>query len=256
MAASTPFRLRWPHLALALLVYLVLLLAWAPASVLAWAAPRLSQQSVWLEQPYGSVWQGGAAGLRLEVSGQSATLGQIDWRWRPVDLFRGRLGYRVRLSGPETDAAATLRGGPRGGELHDARAELSARLLASLSPDLALWQPEGRLVLEAQRVVIGTGGAAGKATLRWLDAASGRVKQPLGSYRAELEGVDRGLAITLSTESGALLLQGTGNWDPGRGLDFSGQARPAPAARAALEGLLSLLGPAQPDGSRTLRIGR
>lgn len=258
MAEQKPFRLRWPHVLSAVLVYLVLLLAWAPASLLAWALPRFTQQAAWLEQPQGSVWHGSAAGLRLEVEGRSTQLGRVDWRWRPLDLFAGRLGYRLRLGGAGIDAAVTLRAGVQGGELREVRAELPAGLLAGFLPDLALWQPGGRLLLETERLAVGKDGAEGKATLRWRDAVSGRVKQPLGSYRADLEGKGQGqgVAITLSTEAGALVLQGSGLWHPKGGLRFFGQARPTPAGRAELDGLLSLLGPVQADGSRAIRIGR
>ena len=256
MAEQKPFRLRWPHVLLALLVYLVLLLAWAPASLLAWALPRFTQQAAWLEQPQGSVWHGSAAGLRLEMEGRSTQLGRVDWRWRPLDLFAGRVGYRLQLGGAGIDAAATLRAGMQGGELREVRAELPAKLLGEFSPDLALWQPGGRLALEAEQLTLGRQGAAGKATLRWRDAVSGRVSQPLGSYRADLDGTDQGVAIKLATEGGALVLQGSGLWNPQGGLSFFGLARPTPASRAQLDGLLSLLGPAQADGSRAIRIGR
>src|SRR5574340_930317 len=102
----------------------------------------------------------------------------------------------------------------------------------------------------------GRGSIDGTATLRWRDAVSGRLNRPLGSYRADLEGTDRGVAIELSTEGGALELQGSGLWRTQDGLNFSGLARPAPAGRAELERLLSLIGPAQADGSRAIRIGR
>lgn len=256
MEDQKPFRLRWPHYALAALVYFALLLAWAPASLLASALPRFTQQAVWLEQPQGSVWNGRAAGLRVQVEGNTQQLGSLNWQLRPLDLFAGRLGYRLQLAGAGIDATATLRAGVRGGELREVRAELPAGMLGRFSPDLDLWQPGGRLALEAGSLAFVRGRIDGKATLRWLDAVSGRVRQPLGSYRADLEGTDQGLAIKLSTEGGALVLQGAGLWRPQGGLNFSGLARPTPASRVELDGLLGLIGPAQADGSRAIRVGR
>jgi general secretion pathway protein N len=256
MDVQQSFRLRWPHYLLAVLVYLVLLLAWAPASLLAWALPRFTQQAVMLEQSQGTVWHGSAAGLRVQAAGKPQQLGRVDWRLRPLDLLSGRLGYRLQLAGAGIDAKATLRAGLQGAELREVRAELPASLLAQFSADLALWQPGGRLAVEAERLAVGRSGAEGEATLRWRDAVSGRVNRPLGSYRADLEGTDQGLAIRLSTEGGTLVLQGAGRWSQKGGLDFTGLARPAPASRAELDGLLSLIGPAQADGSRAIRIGR
>lgn len=256
MDAPQPFRLRWPHYVLAALVYLVLLLAWAPASLLGWALPRFTQQAVTLGEPQGTVWHGSAARLQVQAAGRAQQLGRADWQLRPLDLFSGRLGFRLGLSGAGIDAGGTLRAGLSGTELREVRAELPAKLLGEFSPDLALWQPGGRLALEAERLALGKQGGEGKAILRWRDAVSGRVNQPLGSYRADLEGTDQGLTIKVATEGGALVLQGSGLWNPKRGLSFNGVARPTPANRAQLDGLLSLIGPAQADGSRAIRIGR
>lgn len=252
---KAPFRLRWPHYLLAVLVYLTLLLAWAPASLLAWALPRFTQQAVWLDQAQGSVWRGEAAGVRvLAATGPELQLGHLSWQLKPLDLFTGRLGYRLKLGGAGIDAEGALRAGVKDAVLSEVRAELPASMLEHVSPDLALWQPGGRLVLETSQLVFRQAGVEGQATLRWLDAVSGRVRTPLGSYRAEFEGTESGLEIKLSTEAGALNLQGSGLWSPGRGMSFFGLARPEPESRTELEGLMGLLGPAQGDGSRAIRI--
>mgnify|MGYP000309462108 CR=1 FL=1 len=255
MTEQKSFRLRWPHYLLAVLVYLIFLLAWAPASLLAWALPRFTQQAVSLEQAEGSVWRGQAAVLRVQLAaGPGLQLGRVNWQLRPLDLFRGRLGYRLELAGAGIDAQGVLRTGGQGGEIQDIRAELPAGMLGQISPDLGLWQPGGRLVFEASQLAFRREGVEGQATLRWLDAVSGRVRQPLGSYRANLEGVENGLNFRLSTETGPLLLLGSGSWARQRGVVFNGVARTDPASRTKLDGLLSLIGPPQPNGDRIIRI--
>lgn len=257
MADRAPFRLRWPHYLLAALVYLALLLAWVPASLLAWALPLFTQQVVWLDQAEGSVWRGQAAGIRVQsAASPDLQLGRVSWQLRPLDLFVGRLGYRLQLTGAGIDAQGVLRAGAKSRELLEVRAELPAKMLGQFSPDLAMWQPGGRLLFEAGELAFGRAGVEGQATLRWLDAISGRVRLPLGSYRADLEGAESGLGIKLTTESGALQLQGSGTWTPQRGMVFTGMARPSLTSRAELNGLLSLIGPAHPDGSRAIRMGR
>lgn len=257
MTQAKPFRLRAPHYLLAVLVYLALVLAWAPASLLAWAVPRLTQQALWLDQAQGSVWQGEAAGVRLQAAkAAELQLGRLTWTLKPLDVFSGRIGYQLRLAGAGIEASGVLRAGPGGTAVHDLRADLPARLLEQVSPELGLWQPGGHLLLETRQLVFRQAGIEGQAVLRWLDATSGRVRSPLGDYRAELEGVESGLNIKLSTERGALQLQGSGIWNPQRGMSFIGMARPDPASRTELEGLLGLLGPAQPNGSRAIRVGR
>lgn len=257
MADRKPFRLRWPHYLLAVLAYLALLLAWAPASLLAWALPQLTRQAAWLDQAQGSVWRGEAAGVRVQAAtGPELQLGHLRWRLRPLDLFAGRLGYRLELAGAGIDAVGVLRAGAKGTELRDVRAELPGNWLVQLSPDLGLWQPGGRLVFETSHLVFKREGVDGGATLRWRDAVSGRVRLPLGSYRADIEGTDNTFGLKLTTESGPLFLHGSGKWNHQRGMTFNGTARAAPDNRAELDGLLSLIGPAQADGSRAIRIGR
>ena len=257
MAEPSAFHLRPLHYGLAVLVYLVLLLAWAPASLLAWALPRMTHEAVWLDRPDGSVWRGQAAGLLLrQGAGPAVQLGRVNWQVRPQDVLTGHLGYQVTVAGSEVQATGMLRAGLKGMELRATRAELPASWLGQVSPDLDLWQPGGKLALETDSLVFGRDGTAGRATLRWLDATSARVRGALGSYRAELEGGGRGIEIKLSTESGALQLQGAGLWIPGKGMTFIGQARPAPGSQTELEDLLSLFGPAQPNGDRVIRIGR
>ena len=182
-------------------------------------------------------------------------LGRLNWQLRPLDFLGGRLGFQLQLAGAGIDAQGVLRAGTQGSELRDVRVELPARMLGQVSPDLEVWQPGGQLLFESGALAFQGGQIKGQATLRWLDAVSGRVRPPLGNYRADLHGAENGFGIKLTTESGALQLQGAGIWNPQHGMKFKGMARPAPASQSELDGLLSLLGPALPDGSRAIRIG-
>jgi hypothetical protein len=257
MADQKRFRFRWPHYLSATLVYLTLLVVWAPASLLAWVLPQLTQQVVKLDHEQGSLWRGHAERAQVKfASGLELQLGQLNWQLKPLDLFVGQLGYRLELSGAGVDATAVLSAGSAGAALRDVHAELPANWLEQLSPDLALWQPGGRLVFETRYLLLGrTGKLEGQASLRWLDAVSGRVRPLLGSYRVDVEGADNRLRLKLTTESGPLFLQGAGQWEPRQGLAFRGTVRPAQEVQAELDGLLSLIGPAQADGSRGLQLG-
>jgi general secretion pathway protein N len=256
MSEPDPFRLRPWHYGLALLIYLLLLLVWAPASLLAWALPHFTHQTVWLVHAEGSVWHGQAAGLSLHSgTGPAAQLGRVNWKLRPQDILTGHLGYQVTVTGSNVQAAGRLRANLKELELIETRAVLPASWLGQISPNLELWQPGGNLLIETTSLVFGRDGTAGRATLRWLDATSGRVRRTIGSYRAELDGTGSGFDIKLTTEAGPLQLQGSGLWRPGGGLTFFGLASPAPDSRTELEGLLSLIGPAQANGSRAIRSG-
>ena len=98
MAEPNAFRLRPLHYGFAALVYLVLLLAWVPASLLAWALPRMTHEAVWLDRPDGSVWSGQAAGLLLrQGAGQAVQIGRVNWQLRPQDVLTGHLGYNSTM---------------------------------------------------------------------------------------------------------------------------------------------------------------
>jgi hypothetical protein len=77
-----------------LIVYLVSLLASAPAAVL---VPRLAAQfeAVELRAPDGSLWDGRAR--ELVVSGEP--LGELAWQFRPLWLFLGRAAAHLELEG-------------------------------------------------------------------------------------------------------------------------------------------------------------
>lgn len=254
MSEAAPFRLRARHVLLALAVYLALLVAWAPASLAAWALSRASGQALWLEAPSGTVWNGAAATLWARVGASAEPLGRVTWQWRPLELLSGRTAYAFEVRGPEIDARALVRIGLAGGELRGLQAAAPARFLGAWSAELKAWQPGGRLALTSEEIAFAEGRFTGKATLRWHDALSALARQPLGTYRADLDGSDRELRFRVATEAGALQLQGAGSWAPPARLQFDGTARSV--GDGAFDGLLALIGPARADGSRVVRIGR
>ncbi len=162
----------------------------------------------------------------------------------------------MSLAGAGIEAAGNVQAGPRRVVLRALRGGSPADWLGRLSPDLAMWQPQGRLLFESEFLAFEKSAITGRGSLRWVDAMSGHARDRLGTYRAELDGSNTGLAIKLSTESGALQLQGTGMWTPQRGLQFTGTARPAAGSAATSASVLGLPGPPQADGSRPIRIGR
>lgn len=254
MSEAAPFRLRAPHVLLALAVYLALLVAWAPASLVAWALPRASGQALWLDGPEGTVWNGAGTTLWAQIGANAEPLGRVTWQWRPGELLAGRLGYALAVRGAEVDAHALVRVGPAGAELRRLQAAAPAHLLGAWSADLSAWQPGGRLALASDEIAFASGEISGRATLRWHDAVSALARQPLGTYRAEVDGRDGALRFRLATEAGALQLQGAGSWAPSRPLQFDGTARSG--GDGAFDSLLALIGPARPDGSRAIRIER
>ena len=79
-----------------------------------------------------------------------------------------------------------------------------------------------------------------------LDAVSSRLApiDPLGSYRLTIAGdaANPGVSqLTLTTQSGALQLSGSGTWGPA-GVRFRGDAGAAPGNEAALNNMLNIIG--------------
>ena len=95
----------------------------------------------------------------------------------------------------------------------------------------------------------------GTAALEWLNAASSLSSvQPLGDYRLEIIGAEKSANLKLTTLRGDLEFTGKGQWQPHTGIvQINGSA--APRARGGeLESLLTMIGPDQGGGKRTLNI--
>ena len=89
------------YVVVGLLLFLGFAVAFAPASLVGTALPERS--GVQLLTPSGTVWRGQA---ELLAGGQPA--GALTWRFRPVTILQGTLGYDVTLDGPEHGLAGTI----------------------------------------------------------------------------------------------------------------------------------------------------
>jgi general secretion pathway protein N len=243
------FRLRWPHYLLAGVAYLVLLLAWAPASLMTGLLAR-NLPGVRFEPPQGSFWNGHA---RSEILGAAQPLGVgLAWRFRPAELLSGGLGYAVRLEAEQAGAEGIVRLGPGRLDLRRVEAHAALPWLLRFSPDLASLPFDGRLQLAADRLVLARKAMEGSARVDWLDA--GFSGHPLGRYRLDAESGEGALALRLRTLAGPLELAGTGTWRSTGEVRFSGTARALSATRD-LDGVLNWLGP-EHNGTHAFRFPR
>ena len=78
--------------------------------------------------------------------------------------------------------------------------------------------------------------------------------RPLGTYRLTAQGGGESVQLALSTIAGALTMSGKGEVKLPRGTTFSGEARGEAASAAALEPLLTLMGPRRADGARAIEV--
>lgn len=228
--------------------YAVFLVAMLPASMVArWIAmPGVLE----LADARGTLWSGSARA----VAG-SAQLDSLRWRFQPVQLAAARLAFTVDGRGSGLEAHGRIARGFGALEVRDLTVRGDAAALAAFAPLAAGWQPDGRLALDAPAILWDGREVRGTARLEWHDASIALSSvRPLGSYRAEARADGGPVKIAVTTLDGPLRISGNGTFTPPGALAFTGDARALPAAQAALDPLLNLMGARRPDGARTLEI--
>jgi general secretion pathway protein N len=234
---------------------LVAAIAYAPASWLAGALFRLSDERLLLADARGSIWTGQAVLVLAGGPGSrdaSALPGRLQWKLRPS--WRG-LKLRARqdccLNG---ELKLELRPALSGFTLllparPDGIGRWPARWLSGMGTPFNTLQLGGTLQLALPapltlQVVQGRARLSGSAELT-LQGISSRISplDQLGSYKLLVRGDEGsgGAQLNLQTLDGALRLAGDGQWTGAR-LRFRGQADAAPGQEGALANLLNIIG--------------
>jgi general secretion pathway protein N len=227
-------------LALAAAVAIVLTIAArAPA---AWVGDWLqSHGKLRLVDARGTVWNGSAM---LGVSdGRQILLvpGRVSWRLGFGAAWSGRLTADV--SHPALAAPLAISLAANSIKLASGQAELAAAALTVVGAPFNTMRPGGILALRWTDVEIRGGGFSGSAQLDWRDAQSALSPvAPLGNYRLTIAGAGDAASIRLDTLGGPLRLEGSGTLRGWR-VSFKGLASVEPDMRAALNGLIGVLGP-------------
>jgi hypothetical protein len=81
-------------IAIGIALVLVFAVVFAPAALLRTVVP--AGAGIDLLEPSGTLWSGNAS---LYLGGQPA--GRLTWKFRPVTVLRGEIGYAVSLAGPD-----------------------------------------------------------------------------------------------------------------------------------------------------------
>jgi general secretion pathway protein N len=265
MKASRPpttDRPPWRAAALAALCGLMLAtVLFAPARWLAMALDAGSGGRVQLVNPRGTVWAGQADLLLTGGPGsrdQAALPQGVRWRLSPA--WTGGPALRLALHMPcctPTGVTSQLRPVAGGFEwtLEAGQSRWPTAVLAGLGTPWNTLQLDGELRLDSPglrlRWVQGRTQLDGSMRIDALDVGSRlSTLAPLGSYRLTLAAPgDDDIRLTLSTLSGALLLNGEGQWVGGR-LRFKGEAQASEDHEAALSNLLNIVG--KRSGRRSL----
>lgn len=248
---------------------LLALVSFAPAAWLAGALASATGQRLLLADARGTVWNGSAVPVLTGGVGSrdaSALPGRMQWRLglqgtgvavtaQHACCINGELrlllrpGWgRLRIELPPTPGGQPIGQWP-------------AAWLAGLGTPWNTLQPSGSLQLSSPGLVLenvqGRWRVEGRADLV-LNAFASRLStlDVLGSYTLALTGAAPGAApgeaaasLQLATTSGALLLQGQGQWVASK-LRFNGEASAAPGSETVLNNLLNIIGRRQ--GARSV----
>ncbi|MGB8857326.1 MAG: type II secretion system protein N [Burkholderiales bacterium] len=249
--SSSAFRLR--HAVVGVVLFLLFFLSALPAWLLPWLLNKYQINQLVITNPEGSFWNGKASGqIDIPVASSPSyklLLDQISWSWRPARLFAGELAWNVLLQNNSAKFNASLGLGFGGINIRSAQAEMAAQMVTDIYPAFALFKPEGKLLLTSDDFNINKNNFSGKAQLDWRGAQviMSPVK-PLGEYRALLNATGSAAELQVSTLSGALKLNGKGNWTSKDGVRFSGTAQAEAAQAANIDPLLQLTGKAPVNG--------
>lgn len=264
----------------------VAVVGFAPARWLAEPVAQATGGKVQLANPRGTVWQGQADVLLtggFDSQDRTALPGGLRWQLRPtwLGLPTGTANPPPTANAPRGPALSlalhapccTPQGlalwlqpgwGTLGVTVPTHQSQWPAALLSGLGTPWNTLQLQGQLALHTPGLALQLGPTGlrsqGSATLDVREAASRlSTLRPMGSYRLQWLGAPApgqggdGATLTLTTQDGALQLQGQGQWVAGR-LRFEGMAEASPGREEALANLLNLLGRRQ--GARTLiKIG-
>ena len=236
-----------------LLIVVLTVIAFFPA---AWLTPAVEQQSagrLTLGDPQGSVWRGSAL-IGAVSDGAVAPLlpGRFSWQLSPL-LLLGRVDAIVQNK-EALSVPLTISGTWQQWRLGSAAVLLPAERLAALGAPLNTLQPSGQMRLSWEELLLTrskTGVAIdGRMMLDMKDIASTLSPiKPLGAYRLQLDWHGEQAALTLTTRSGPLMLEGAGQFAGGR-LQFSGQAQAQEGQEERLAILLNLLGQRRQVGNK------
>jgi len=222
-----------------------------------------TQQRLVLADARGTVWSGSAvAVLTGGLGSRDATSlpGRLEWTLHPSGLgLQVQPRHACCLNGTVTVQVEpgisrtrfTLVPSPGG------VGQWPTAFLGGLGTPWNTMELGGSLRLESSGLRIesvqGRWVVDGQAELH-MDNVSSRLTtlESLGSYRMSLSGdaANPGISLlSLTTQDGALQLNGTGTWGPS-GVRFRGEARASAVEEAALSNLLNIIG--RRDGARSV----
>ncbi len=246
-ANGLPCHRRLPYALAGIGLYLASLIATAPAGMMEWMLPRLTNDRILLVQPEGGLWQGKARNMMVKTAdGELKSMGSVNWEVLLLPLLSLELAAKVEVADGLNNSSGVIAAGFGKLRLSQMRATLPVSLLTEFMPTWQTWRPNGVLKLSTDEFTFSQQGVRGAAELEWRNASLGLSQvKPLGDYKVNIQGDQRIAQISVSTISGVLHLVGKGEWSKSDGLSFRGTALGEPSKKVELRDLLRLLGSEQ-----------
>ena len=237
------------------LAFTLTLIITAPAALLNSWMQRATQGQLVLANTGGTVWHGSGTPALPQRAGGFIALGPLHWDVALLPLFSGELKIILRWDNAPQAVPMEVLLSPSRLELNHLRLNLPAAALGEISPLMQPAQLQGQMQIQSEHLIVTPQGMEGVAKADWLNAGSAlSAINPLGKYHLTFTGSGERLHIVLATTSGALILDGQGDWSRARGLEFHGKARAAEGKQDSLAELLAHLGPAETAGVHTLTL--
>lgn len=222
--------------------FLLFLFLTLPAYWVDRLAQRLSQDSVRIQDPAGTLWNGSGT-LVVRNPGQELMRAKIAWAVQPWWLFTGKLGAAVTARDSATPLTASIRLGYRSLSLHAVDATVPAGAAAAFQPAVGLLAPSGRLHITSEQARLTPAGLEGGLQLTWLGAGA-RLSglSELGDYRLVVTGQGASADLRVETLRGDVGITAQGSWQTqGEGLvQLSGSVAPG-GREQTLRPLLAML---------------
>lgn len=246
---------RRPFWVLFVLTFMSLAIAHAPASLVSGIISKASGDTLVLANTDGTLWQGAGTPAIRRSGGGYIPLPAIHWELSPLTLFGGKLLIQFTRDDAPTLPAMAVIVSPRQIDIHDAALTLPPEIVGELVPMLRPLQFTGQFLVNSPALTIASNTITGTATATWRHAGSALSQvNPLGNYQITLTATGSQINIALTTQSGALLMNGQGSWSPTGGLNFSAEAQATAESQDKLAELLVYLGPETRPGVRSINL--
>lgn len=246
------------YILLGLLFYIMLLIVYAPATLVPWALDKSGVTGISLRNTTGSIWKGSGQLVSLVSKNRAYRITQVDWDISASSLLLGRLKARMSFSDDALMGKSVLSLKPGGLLIENLKLGLPASTVAQLYKPAALISPSGNVTINSKMLEITKDSIAGSVKAQWHDAGSRMSSvNPLGSYELNITSSKKGdiASINIKTLSGALNTTASGSWNVAKSgvLSLNGHIQPT-SNKAELEPLLRLIGRDLGGGKRALRI--